>query len=171
MFINQYSTAMQNKYLYIIRVVAILMATTALYSLLGLIKVIWWKLTFLSNDDHWQEVIDWSFIWYVGLALLWLLTVISAYGLFRVRSWAWRLAFWVLTVDLLIRLSGIIHIWLHRQPGPPPAFNTDQGGVVVIGSFSHWPVYLMTTLSLIIIIILLQKPIRSLFKTIHSSDS
>lgn len=154
-----------------IRVFAILMAATVLYSLPELIKVIWWEFSLISYSDGWQEVIGWDFIWYVGLALLWILTSISVYGLFCVRSWAWRLALCVLTVDLLIRLSGIIHIWLYQQPVPPPAFNADQGSAAVIGSYSHWPVYLLAALNLIIIIILLQKPIRSRFKTLPLSDS
>lgn len=160
-----------NKPVHIIRVVAILMAATALNSLPELIKVIWWEFSHLSYSDHWQEVIHWGFIGYAGLALLWVVNIVSAYGLFRIRARAWRLALCVLTVDILIRLSGIIHTWLYRQPGPPPAFNADQGSAAVIGSYSHWPVYLLAALNLIIIIILLQKPIRSRFKTLPLSDS
>ena len=69
---------MQNKkYVYMIRVVAILIAATVLYSLPELIKVIWWEFSLISYSDDWQEVIGWDFIWHVGLALLWILTIIK----------------------------------------------------------------------------------------------
>ncbi|KAA3639036.1 MAG: hypothetical protein DWP95_11355 [Proteobacteria bacterium] len=160
-----------NKSIFIVQFIAIITLATALYSLPGVIKLIWWELSSSSLSHSWSDIYWQNLLWTVWIALLLVLKMVVAYGLFRIRVWAWCFALCVLTVDFLIRLSGIITIWLHRQPGPPPAFNAGEGGAVVIGSLSHWPMYLWAAYSLILIIILLQKPIRSVFKTNSSSDS
>lgn len=60
------------------------------------------------------------------------------------------------SVDFLSRLYGIMSI-----PGEPPTLNHSEG--VITGSFSIWPIYIQAIIPLILVIILLQKPIKKLF--------
>ncbi|MCW8869164.1 MAG: hypothetical protein OQK49_00545 [Proteobacteria bacterium] len=149
----------------IIRILAVITVAIALYLLQAPIKTIWLELTYSYQADMNTGIFGWDLMWMMWVALLLILMLIAAYGLFRLRTWAWMFALCVFSADLVTRLFGIFNLWLNRQPGPPSVIN-DHQGQIVIESISLLPMYLMVALSLISIIILLQKPIKNLFSDV-----
>lgn len=145
-----------NKFVLVVRIIAIVTAVIALYSLAGLLKVFWLESSYAPQGDAIPKIYVWNLVWTIWFALLLILKIISAYGLFRIHTWAWKLVITVFSVDFLSRLYGILSI-----PGEPPTLNQSEGGI--IGSFSIWPIYIQAIIPLILVIILLQKPIKMLF--------
>ena len=103
-------------------------------------------------------------MWFV---LLLILQIIAAYGLFRLRTWAWLLAVCVISADFLTRLFGITNLWFNRHPGSSPVLDGIEEQAVVIQSFSLWPGYFRVVLSLVFMIVLLQKPIKNVFNRVQ----
>ena len=153
---------MQNKkYIFIIRIISIVTAATAfLYNILPpteIIVNIWWKFTFLLQGQTCPEI-SWRYLLYsifpdIFFVLLIVLKIVSAYGLFRFRSWAINLAIVVLLADFITRLLYlIIMFWPY---------------------WSYWlfPLYILALISLISAIFLLQKPVRKVFRKVAISKS
>ncbi|MCX7544723.1 hypothetical protein [Marinicella gelatinilytica] len=145
-----------NKSVLVVRIIAIVTAAIALYSLAGLLKVIWLESSYTPQSDSMSKIFVLNLVWYIWFALLLVLKIVSAYGLFRIRPWSWKFAIAVFSADFLSRLYGIMSML-----GEAPTLNQSEGGI--IGSFNIWPIYIQAIIPLIVVIILLQKPIKKLF--------
>ena len=150
-----------NKSILVVRIVAIVIAAIALYSLPGLFKVVWLELSYSPQGDAMSKIYVWNLIGYSWFALLFMLKIVTAYGLFQIRTWAWKLAITVFSVEFFSRLYSLLSI-----PNEPPMLNYSEGAI--IESFSLWPFYIHTIIPLILVIILLQKPIKSLFSKVNT---
>jgi hypothetical protein len=133
---------MQNKKsVFIVRIIAIIVAVMALVSLPSLFKIIWLELSYSPQGDAMSEIYVWNLIGYSWFALLFILKIISAYGLFQIRIWAWKLAIAVFSVEFFSRLYSLLSI-----PNEAPTLNHSED--VIIGSFSLWPFYIQTIIPL-----------------------
>ncbi|MFV0543629.1 MAG: hypothetical protein ACK5L8_08090 [Marinicella pacifica] len=144
------------KSVFIVQIIAIITAAIALFSLPGLVRVIWMELGYSPRSDAMSEMYVLNFLWIMWFVLLLILKIVTAYGLFRIRAWAWKLAMIVFSAEFLSRLYGILSI-----PGEPPTLNHSEGGI--IESFSSWLIYIHAVIPLIFIIVLFQKPIKKRF--------
>lgn len=88
--------------------------------------------------------------------------LIVVYGLFRVRSWGRPAAMVVLTADFVLRANVAITMFLLTAlvpPTPPPPM--PEGGVTM--TIFMWPSYLIAIISIVSVLVLIQKPIKNLF--------
>lgn len=143
----------------ILRIISIIIFATALYhfSHWNLQKLLnWWKLFI-----YWIQYPMAAQILLFDLILF--LKVISAYGIFRIKSWGRMIAFPVLAADILLRLYGMINIYTYhlRHPEASPI---PMGQYVKIIPVNLTPSYIISFISLISIIILMNKGIKTAFK-------
>jgi len=89
--------------------------------------------------------------------------LIVAYGLFHVRSWGRPAAVAVLTADFVFRASGAITICL-LAAFVPPAPRPPMPEGVTIRTIPMWPSYLIAIISIGSVLVLMQKPIKDLFR-------
>lgn len=158
---------MRNKsIILIIRAVAIITLVTALQGLTpGHIRSLWWTFTSLLRGQTWPGFTWWIVVLMVIVELILVLKIVSASGLFRLRPWARKFSIVVLSGDFIARLSGIINFWYHasRQPGPPLLPHEAERVRVVTDYVSMWPTTIIAVISLLSIIILRPKTVRSVF--------
>ena len=157
----------KKKSIFVVRVIAIVTAATAFYYLSPIqIRGLWWTFTSLLRGHTWPGFSWWTLFWFISVELLLVLKIVSAYGLFRIRSWARNFSIIVLLADFLTRLYGIINFWSYyfQHPEPHPIPQEGEGVGVIIEYISMWPTYIIAFISLILVIILWQKPIRKIFK-------
>ena len=140
----------------ILRIIALIIAVTALYHIMqkplqGWLN--WWKLLF-----YWFQYSVVAHVLIFDLILF--LKLISAYGIFKIRSWGRMIALPVLAADILFRLYGMINIYTYhlRHPEPSPI---PMGQYVKIIPVNLTPSYIISFISLISIIILMNKSIKT----------
>ncbi len=146
-----------NKPVLIVRVVAIFIMAMALYSLPDLLNFIWLEWSYSAHHDVMSDMYIWNLLWTVWFTLLCILKMITAYGLFQIRPWAWILAMVVFPAEFLSRVYGIFSL-----PGEPVSLNQNEG--VIVESFHIWPFYFHALILLFFLFVLVQKPIIKLFK-------
>ncbi len=95
--------------------------------------------------------------------LLPLSELVAAYGLFKLRPWAWKTAVALLSFDFLTRFIGainfVIQVMRFRDKPIPPI---PKGAVV--GVISMWPSYIIALLCGIFVFILIQPSVKEIFK-------
>ena len=132
---------------------------------------------FYALADHWPGMLDFVrfFFYFLGdssrlpiwtpvLGIILYLTlfgkIIAAYGLFRLRKWAWKLALVVLSIDFSWHLfAAVYHFVSFRHSKTPPV----PPGTITV-TVSLWPSYIICILSLFSIILLARKPVRTVFE-------
>ncbi len=148
----------------IIRVIAVLTAISALYVLFPDHWKYWFRL--LQSLQSGQSPLEGVPVWYIPMSILFDLILIgklvAAIGLFRLRKWGRQIAIVVLSADFIIRLSGAINAWTWhlRHPESPPVFD----GEVTVLTVSMIPSYIIAIVSLICVVVLSQRIIKSTFK-------
>jgi hypothetical protein len=145
----------------IVRVVAAILAATGLFAILRD-----WRLCMDLIMDPMAIV---KSIGPLPVALGLLLTIkdvlklFAAAGLFQLRRWAWFTAVVLLTLDFLLGLQSAVRICIiSRSQGLPmiPPSNAEQ--MITLTSII-WPVCIISLVGIVSVLILMQKPIRSLF--------
>ncbi len=149
----------------LIKLIAIITAGTAFYVLypdFGLFYLTSGMSVILHGSERLESlaILLFSFLFTVLLPLLKLL---SAYGLFKLRPWAWKITVAVLSFDFLSRFVGAINfviqvIQFRNKPIPPIPQNA------VVGVVSMWPSYIIALLCGISVFLLIQPSARELFK-------
>jgi hypothetical protein len=146
---------------FLIRLIAVGTAGTALYALLPTHWKYWWEIIGLwarQGISPFGRHASWLFPTMILFDLILLFKLVTAYGLFRLRSWAIIPAICVLSLDFILRLCGAINMWTYtlRHPELPPI--PTEG--VVVKVISMWPSYIIGTISLVSLIILFRKSVR-----------
>ena len=146
---------------FLIRLIAVGTAGTALYVLLPTYWKYWWDIIGLwvrQGKTPFAGHASWLFPAIILFDLILLFKLVTAYGLFRLRSWAIIPAICVLSLDFILRLYGAINTWTYtlRHPEPPPI--PTEG--VVVKVISYWPSYIIGAISLVSLIILSRKSVR-----------
>ena len=166
---------MQNKKsIFVVRVIAIVTAATAIYVLFDPIigKAVGLGRTFLAlffKDLRGARLSWWIWLLCNLFNSLFVFKLISAYGLFKLKFWARNFSIVILSADFLFRLAYIIHFWAYYFCHPKPVItpHVPKEGEFYISGVIHismWPTYIIAFISLISIIILWHKPIRKIFE-------
>ncbi len=173
---------MQNKKsLFVVRSIALITAATAIYVLFDPIVYkaagLWRAFLGLFLSDFRGPNSSW-WLWLLGNLFnsLFILKLISAYGLFTLKSWAKKLSIIVLSADFLFRFAYMIHFWVYYFTHPRPVHipyvpKEGEWHISVVVRISMWPTEIIMMISLISIIILFQKPIKKLFRKVPISNS
>lgn len=156
----------------IIKVIALIIAASALYPIIGSWDSIWWGLaaTLQGQDDF--SSLNKS-LWFgpttIILYVIILFKLIAAHGLFRLKSWGRTLTIGVLFCDFLIKLLGAVNIWTYywRHPEALEMIESLQASSqdVHVQTVSMWPSYISGVFSLICIVFLLRQSTKEKFLT------
>lgn len=151
----------ENRTRFLIRLIAVGTTGTALYVLLPTYWKYWWEIIGFwvrEGISPFARHASWLFPAMILFDLILLFKLVTAYGLFRLRSWAITPAICVLSLDFIFRLWGAINTWTYtlRHPEPPPI--PTEG--VVVKVISMWPSYIIGAISLVSLIILFRKSVR-----------
>lgn len=154
-----------NKFI-LIRLLAVTIAGIALYELFPDFGLRYLKTTFfvmLHDHDRWE------FLKYFPLAIflnpiLPAVELTSAYGLFKLRPWAWKLAIGTLSVGFFIRFIGAINFVIQVMQYPNKLLPSIPKDAIVVQTISMWPIYVIGLICGISIFILIQPSVKELFK-------
>jgi hypothetical protein len=142
----------------ILRIIALIIVVTVFYHLTQRplrAWLNWWKLLF-----YWFQYSVAAHVLIFDLILF--LKLIAAYGIFKIKSWGRMIALPVLAVDILFRLYGMINIYSYHLRHPQPS-SIPMGQHVEIIPVNLTPSYIISFTSLISIIILMNKRIKTTF--------
>ena len=153
-----------------IRLIAVIMAGMALYVLYPDFGLRYLKITFfvILHDPN-----RWEFFKYFPLTILLTpilpsLELVSAYGLFKLRPWAWKVAVGALSCDFLFRFIGAINfviMVMQYRNKPIPPIPKDAAFVV-----SMWPSYIIAFLCGIAIFILIQPSAKKILTEAYQAN-
>lgn len=91
-----------------------------------------------------------------------ILKLVAGVGLFRNNRWAWFSTIALLTTDFAFRAAGAINMSLIALFVPPaPLPPQPEGSVTIV--IRYWPSYVIGIISIASVLVLIQKPIRTLF--------
>ena len=155
----------------VVRLIGLLTLATGLYAIRPVWQPhvhMWLHLnSYVYCWGHLPELFDMSGACSAILVILVQSTLIAklivAYGLFRVRSWGRPVALIVLTADFVLRANVAIMEFPSAALVPPtPSSQISEGCVTM--AIVLWPSYFIAIISIVSVLILLQKPIKELFK-------
>jgi hypothetical protein len=160
---------MQRKQKMIIKVVATMTAATGLFELCRYGLHSYW-ITFTHFSDTLDLVEPFGFALGIVIMLIPLLKLAAAIGLFLPKRWGWLLALIILGLNFLGGIQAAIRMCIYSFNPPvlaPPPMDPN----VTVQVISMWPMYIIAIISLISMIILLQKPIKKKFSKVPVSNS
>lgn len=148
----------------IIKLIAIVLIVYGGYELLSDIKAIWWTIQrfFYPSQDSFWEIAYYSGMVFGFSLLLPIATVCGGIGLLNQKRWGWTLSIIVSLIVFTLNFAGTINfiITSHRFRDVPMPAIPESTQVVYV---SMIPTYVITTISLVWILLLLRKPVRSMF--------
>ena len=154
----------------IIRVIAFLTIATALYELLPSLGSMRWFFAELFRGVYPTEYMP---LWLIPMTILmysvWCLKLLAGYGLLQHLSWGRFVALSALSLDFLFKLWGAVNMWTYylRHPAPPPI--PTEG--MHVEHISAWPSYIIGMVSLVSLILLLQRRMKDRFSQSKISET
>ena len=112
---------------------------------------------------------DYSMLLFLFMLIIQVLKVFAGSGLIFLKSWGRRLSIPVLTIELLVRLIGVINLWTYPLLHPDPQVIPPNAMVNIV---SVWPGYIGIIIVFISLVTLLSKPFAGVFhhtKTIEAT--
>jgi len=145
---------MQEKQKNLIRYLAIVIATTTIFSTIYNWPNVWGSISYSFRLDSFDSyALKILIILIPALCLLPIAKIITAFGLFRLRPWGRTTAIFVFSIDLLVRIYFTYYL-LSQHLGDPE--NTRK-------FFSLLPNYILGLISLVTVILLLLKQFKEAF--------
>ena len=144
-------------------IIAAVTGIPGLYYLLRDPGGLFYHLQWLINGEIPSQTIPlWATILIFLLYLVFLLRPVSAYGLFKLRTWGKSLAIGTLCLDLIIRTIGFIHVWTYYDRHPEAMKLLEEfeksivsGQIQHVGYVSMIPSYIIAASCIIVVVLLL----------------
>jgi hypothetical protein len=140
---------------HVVQFIAVVLSAYGLWMVIAGSRGIWLSLCLATCSN-----VDWDYIWFVILTFLWsgILPVagfVSAYGLFKRRPWARKLALALCSILFVLELYGTVKFavlsYQFRDVPVPPL----PAGAVEV-NVSMWPAYLIGLVSGLLLLLMLQ---------------
>jgi hypothetical protein len=144
---------------YILRAIALVLILWGVYKFVSQARGTWLTVRHGLSDP--------KFLWFHMLFLLVavvipLITIISGWGLLKLRPWAHLLAIGISVLMFILSFCETIYFLVQRYyAGNVPVPEIPEG--TIVGYYSMWPTYITVVVSGVLILILWWRPIRNLF--------
>ncbi len=152
--------------LIIAKSLGILFVLIGFVQLISEIKDIAWSLFDLSHPNHFMKIPDYILLGPVSLIchfVIPIVTIISGYGIFKIKKWGWLSGIIICAVILLKNIPGIIYsffVIIKTRNLPIPKFH--EGAHIIVVRL--WPTFIYTSVSAVLIFLLTRNSVREVFK-------